>query len=328
MKRLTTIVAVIALLATSAGAEIPEITKAVGPNPAGLGTMVTVLLNVSSAYEGTVTDYLPSAFTYKPDSRTVNGAPVKPIVKKGTVSVCIPPGCHEIRFKAQVVEVQGVDTVVANMAVVEVCDPSLGPVQACDTACITLWKYCGFHKHLQWLDPRVKWEPPGIPIIPMYTDVHFHVGLWVRNLDWDGIEMMESIKVNDRLAGDLELEGDPENHGVISSSGPAYPPPDNIPFGWVDSYTTGKAEKVHWTWTVDESLADGEVVWVLLHLSTDINPGQDKKKPHGTHGKNEYTEPCYHELNSGAVLKFIDPATGNQLSAHTPPIIVKVVPPQ
>ncbi|MBE0481108.1 MAG: hypothetical protein IBX68_09025, partial [Dehalococcoidia bacterium] len=39
-------------------------------------------------------------------------------------------------------------------------------------------------------------------------------------------------------------------------------------------------------------------------------------------GQQLYTEPGDYELNSGAVLKFIDPDTGFQLSAHTPPLVV------
>jgi len=319
MRRLITIVTLVALLAASAQAQFPDITKTVSPNPAGLGTIVTVSLYVNSPCKGKVTDYLPSALTYLAGSLKVNGRPVNPTVNDGTVSTCISPGYSEIRFEAQVVEVQGVPTTVTNTAIVEVCDRILGPVQACDSVCITLNNYCGFHKRLQWLDPRIKWEPPGIPIIPMYTDVHFELNLWVRNLDWDNaIETMENIVVEDRFGGDLEY------HGLLCYSGPHNSEPDDkIPYGSVSLYTTGKTEKVHWTWTVDEDLADGEVVWVVVHLSTDINPGQQKK----ANPKNEYTEPCYHELNSGAVLKFIDSKTGNQLSAHTPPIIVKVAPP-
>ncbi len=59
---------------------------------------------------------------------------------------------------------------------------------------------------------------------------------------------------------------------------------------------------------------------LLLEISTDMNPGRNKKF---NEGHQEYTEEGVHELNSGAVVKFFDvDRTGFQLSAHTAPLSV------
>ena len=176
---------------------------------------------------------------------------------------------------------------------------------------MTVHNYCGFHKVTECWNPSYGWEP-GVysvtPIVPMFTRVCFDVKIWVKNLPGDNIATLGSIVVSDRFGGDVAVEG-----WSLEGAGA----------GSIETRRTGQTEKVHLTWDIEADLEDDEVVLAILNVCTDINPGQAKKDD----PKYEYTEPCYHELNSGAVVKFTDPMTGNQLSAHTPPILVKVVPP-
>ena len=78
--------------------------------------------------------------------------------------------------------------------------------------------------------------------------------------------------------------------------------------------TKGKTKKVQFK-IVDIDIAALGSLDYVLGIFTDRNPSK-------------WGQQCYtstyedHPLNSGATLKFTDPDTGFQLSAHTPPITV------
>jgi len=58
-------------------------------------------------------------------------------------------------------------------------------------------------------------------------------------------------------------------------------------------YWTGMSHKVHFEkWSIGK-LKAGETITIIVRVSTDLNPG----------GKQEFTSPCEHCINSGAVLK-------------------------
>jgi hypothetical protein len=77
--------------------------------------------------------------------------------------------------------------------------------------------------------------------------------------------------------------------------------------------TKGKSEKVFLYWDIGDIPA-GATVTLKLQISTDLNPS----------GRQEYTSPGDYTLNSGAVLKFLNP-NNIQLSGHTDIIEVTVV---
>ncbi len=154
---------------------------------------------------------------------------------------------------------------------------------------LTIHPYAGFFKEIL----------VGDEVVPLETDVHWLVIIGISNID-DEIATMENVVVKDRLGGDLEL------HCAVESMGAA------------TSDTTGKTEKVHLTWDLEGNLGGNEWAYLLLDISTDENPGKGKNAPH-----QEYTEEGSHDLNSGAVVKFIDSETKFQLSAHTAPLEVE-----
>lgn len=153
--------------------------------------------------------------------------------------------------------------------------------------------------------------------VELYEDVEFDMVIEVTNpYGWT----MTEVIIKDNFGGDLELlTVDGEDVTVAGKKGTQTIP---VTYGVVDLLTTGKTEKVHMTWDIDE-LGIDETAILELVVSTDMNPGQGKKTPPG---KNEYTSTGLHELNSGATLKFID-EDGTQLSAYTGSIMVNVVEP-
>ena len=106
---------------------------------------------------------------------------------------------------------------------------------------------------------------------------------------------IQDVVVKDNLAAELEVDGCLAETGEVVLK------------------TRGKSAKVKLTWNIgDLSPGSGASLW--LTVSTDLNPS----------GKQEFTSPGCYELNSGSVVKFKDPLTGNQLSAHTGPVYVHV----
>jgi hypothetical protein len=106
---------------------------------------------------------------------------------------------------------------------------------------------------------------------------------------------MQDVVVTDNLAAELKLDCySPSTADVVTR-------------------TRGKSEKVKLTWTIGD-LSPGSASSLWLYVSTDLNPA----------GKQEFTSPGCYELNSGSVVKFKDPITGSQLSAHTGSVYVHV----
>ena len=93
---------------------------------------------------------------------------------------------------------------------------------------------------------------------------------------------IDSVMVKDNLGGDLELND------------------YEICVGTVNSWTTGKTEKVHLTWEEIGTLYPGQTETMWLLVSTDINTGTGNGK---NPGHQEYTSEGTHCLNSGATAK-------------------------
>ncbi len=90
--------------------------------------------------------------------------------------------------------------------------------------------------------------------------------------------------------------------------------------GWggeVTSWTKGRSEKAFLAWfNIDSPSYTGSWpdTWAAIDflIFTDLNPG----------GRQVFTSPGCTDINSGSVLKFTDPYTGNRLSAETGSITV------
>jgi len=259
---------------------------------AWLGDHIGVHLDVIvTSTPMTVVDTLPGELRLRvddPSTFMVDGAFATPVLDGNTVSYTFTQlGAHTIDMKIQVVEVQYVEVDVENLA--KLYEGADTDPLASDTAIITLHPYEGFSKEIL----------VGDEVVPLETDVHWLVVIGISNID-DEIDTMEDVVVKDRLGGDLELDGFWESKGELVTS------------------ETGKTNKVHLTWDLEGDLANEDSAWLVLDISTDINPGGGKKNG----GHQEYTSPGWNDLNSGAVVKFIDSETGFQLSAHTPPLSV------
>ena len=103
-----------------------------------------------------------------------------------------------------------------------------------------------------------------------------------------------NVTVKDNFAGDLEVHSTTPSQGTVNLT------------------LTGASEKAHMLWNVG-SLAPGATATLVVVASTDQNPA----------GHQEFTSCGVHELNSGATLKFRDPA-GKQHSAETGGISTRV----
>lgn len=266
-----------------------------------LGDHLTIKLKVTGAVGGEViTDTLPDELHYISDTFKVNGESEEPTVDRQTIAYTLEAGEDEITFEVQVTSAEAEDIGVANTATLVWGDP-VQIVSA--SANLTIHPYAGFTKGVL-LCTEDPWN-----VVPIETDVHWLVLIKVENILDDAIEEMQEPVVKDRLGGDLELDTDPATKEFI------HPPWS----GDVGIVLTGKTEKVHLTWSNFGDLTDGSHAQLWLEISTDINPGTGNGKKSG---HQEYTSAGEHDLNSGAVLKFVDPETGFQLSAHTPPLTV------
>lgn len=78
---------------------------------------------------------------------------------------------------------------------------------------------------------------------------------------------------------------------------------------------SGQTHKIHFKWYIDE-LKAGKTITIIIGVSTDLNPG----------GKQEFTSPCEHCINSGAVLKatWRDERRCKCISAESEKLYVKV----
>ena len=136
----------------------------------------------------------------------------------------------------------------------------------------------------------------GDMTVEVGEEVAWNVTITVENILNDAILYMEDIVVKDRFGGELEID----EYEVFA--------------GLLEVTVSGKTAKPKIKWD-DFSLVDGAFKTADLTVSTDENPG----------GQHSYSTAGEYEMNSGAVLKFIDSeGTGFQLSAHTPQITVEV----
>jgi uncharacterized repeat protein (TIGR01451 family) len=303
----TAVILAVAMLPLPAMAIITwNIDKSVSSSTADLGDHITFTLSGTAAGgSAKVTDSWSSDLTYIPGTLDLTGASVSSyyILDHYFYASLSATGSFTITFDVQVTEVQATTTIVSDTA--QLWDSSWTQMDL-DTEAITLYPYEGFEK---WIED---WSGSSDPYnVPVETDVHWLVGIYIENISGDAIATMEDVVVQDRLGGDLELDGvvyvsdGSIGRGEIGKSGKSGP--------------TGKTNKEHLAWTGISDMVDYDWAVAFLEISTDINPGTGNgRKP----GHQEYTEAGEHDLNSGAVLKFTDPDTGLQLSAHTPPITV------
>jgi len=285
-----------------------DIEKTLSQSEASLGDHITVTLNVTDGVMGqTVVDTLPDPLKYINGTLNVTGGNATCVTSEGEIACTLAENAtYTITFDVQVTSTEAGAFNVTNNATVAVANAS-------DSAELLITPYEGFIKEV--IDCS-ELDPYNVTIA---TDVHWFVLLGVGNMPGDDIITMEGVVVKDRLGGDLELD-------------------DSNTTAWVDGNWTGggnitilkmsgRTEKLHLAWTGIPNFEDNDYALALLEISTDMNPGRGSKHAPWKPGKQEYTEAGEHDLNSGAVLKFTDPDTGFQLSAHTPPITVVAVEP-
>jgi branched-chain amino acid transport system substrate-binding protein len=277
----------------------PYVVKSLSQHHGLLGDHIMVDLIVVNPGDLNVTlvDVLPSDLTYITSTFMVDGVAVMPdIGKNNTLSIEIVSGVHTVNFEVQVTEVQSEIVSAVNCAHV-VDAAGIQVAESCDA--ITLYPYHCFVKEAvtAYLPDSTEIDPY---VVPAGEKVTWLVLIDVGNCPYDDVEAMEDVVIKDNLGGNLALQ-----EWVIQR-------------GDASAKTTGKTKKVHLSWDVGD-IADGEWVGSDMWIHTDLNPA----------GKQEYTDqwPTEHELNSGATLKFTDPSTGFQLSAHTGPILVETVVP-
>jgi hypothetical protein len=117
--------------------------------------------------------------------------------------------------------------------------------------------------------------------LPMHTDIQFKLIITVTNY---ADEPITGIVVKDHFGADLEIDG------IVSYSQ-----------GQTPAITTSRAKKspqqrIEW---IAGDLAAGASAILIVKVSTDINPGNSSTK-NPKPGKQEYTSPGRHILNSGA----------------------------
>jgi hypothetical protein len=251
-----------------------------------LGDTVTITLEVVTAHESvTITDKLPDELHYIPGTFEVDGDPDIPEVDKQTISFTLGDPCaYTITFDAQVTSVEATLYTVENIATADGASAS---------AELTIHPYEGFTKDA--LLRNDEGDEDGI--IEVGEEIKWDVTIIVENILNDAILDMNNIVVQDRFGGELEID---DGYEVPEGS-------------FLEVTVSGKTDKPKIKWD-NFSLSDGEFKTANLLVSTDVNPG----------GLHSYSTAGEYEMNSGAVLKFTDPGTGFQLSAHTPQITVEV----
>lgn len=317
MKKLIMLWLLVGVVA-SAQAQPATITKAVSDTTAGLGDILTVTLTVTNPYGSAVTveDVLPDGLSYLAGTLEIDGSPVAPTVVGNTVSVAVDPGVGiVVEFDVQVTEVQYESVLVTNTANVYNLDPA---IDGTDTVDITLEPYDGFTKCV-----TITYEDEEDGVIEVGELVGWDMTITLtNNLGWNIV----GAAISDNLGAELGLAGDNvdnDQDGGVDEGDPGDldGTANSIPSGTLAIETKGKTNKVQLDIT-GIAVDDGDTLYFVLAIFTDKNPGKKNRDPSGTQ---EYTSPGTYELNSGAVIKFTDPATSLQLSAHTAPIEITVV---
>ena len=283
------------------------IQKEMSQDEAVLGDHVTITLEVVTAPAPvTITDILPNELSYIPGTFEVDGVLVDPTVDGQTISYDIAQPCaYTIIFDAQVTSAEAVATLVTNEA-------TAGDVSA--SAELTIHPYEGFEKEVE-----IKFEDTVDGVVEVNELVQWDMTITVpNNFAWP----ISDATLSDRLGAELGMAGDEVDNNLSGGIDEGVPGDldsmyNTIPSGTLDIKVRGKANKVQFKITGISISSFGSAEFVL-GIFTDKNPA----------GKQCYTSDGTYELNSGAVLKFIDPGTGFQLSAHTPPIDVEVTEPE
>lgn len=256
---------------------------------ATLGDILCVKLVVCNPYGGPVlvVDNLGSACTYMAETCKLDGISLTPAVHNNKISLPVGPGEHEITYKFQVVQVEAYNMYINCEACI--CDPDSNP-ESKDSIRIQLCRYPGLFK---WL-----WCSSHDPMaLPLGENIVWVMDICVRN---EFCFTMKDLVVTDNLAAEFEVD---EWWWEVDDWWPTADMKMKI-------RTKGNSKKVTWTWTIGDLDPSQKSPLLKFLISTDLNPA----------GKQEFTSPGCYELNSGVVIKFKDPMTGNQLSAHTGPV--------
>ena len=293
-----------------------NIDKAVSSNDGYLGDHITVTLTVENPYSSAikVEDVIPDGLKYIPPTSggyfKVDGSDVTPTIVGNTISTTVANGTHTITFNVQVVEVQCEEVDVTNTAELWYD----GDPVASDSEDITLHPYEGFEK-----DVLLVYEETVNGVIEVNELVAWNMTITLpNNFAWN----ITGAILSDNLGGELGLAGDEVDNDRDSPKkidegdwGDLAGSWNTIPDGTLAIRTPGKSNKVHLKIT-GINVTAGDSLDFVLGIFTDRNPSK--------WGQQCYTSPCLHYLNSGATLKFTDPGTGFQLSAHTCPLPVYV----
>jgi hypothetical protein len=244
-----------------------------------------------------VEDVLPGELKYIPNTFGVDGNVVIPAVAGNSVSAIVPNGNHVLTFDVQVVEVHAEQEGVVVTDRANLYTPTGDAVVDSASVDITLHPYKGFSKGVErcTVDP---WNA-----VPVETDVHWLLLIEVWNVVGDQIAAMTDIVVHD-------LEVYEASTQVLDA------PPSS---GMVTSEKTDATKEAHLTWDVGD-LDEGDApaqLWV--EISANLSPGKGENE---FDGHQEYVSTVEYELNSGAVVRFVDSNTGFQLNAHAAPLVV------
>ena len=307
-----------AVMSTTVSAQVE---KTLDPVEGGLGTEVTVTIDVTVGAGQTVTvvDTLPPELSYITETFSVDGVPATPTVTKQVISYTITnlgdeAKTYTIEFDVKVTEASWEDVTVTN----EVSDGTNG-----DSEEFTINKFTDLYKDA---------DGPDYPVIGEPNSWTLKAGV-TNNFGY----IMTATKIYDRFGGDLKIDfitlGATTYKYTYNEYGTKQatvtieifvseewqetigPIPLEMGITTEDGtiYWTGRTHKAHVAWTIG-ALADEDSAEIIIGVSTDTNPK----------GHQEYTEIGDHYLTSGATLKFIDD-TEMQLSAVTDSIMVEAV---
>jgi hypothetical protein len=245
---------------------------------------------------GSVTDEIPDCLSYLIGTFTVVKGDVTNIKTNKEISYDVGEGETIIAFDTLYDSAPGnpQGEPATNIASLEVGDTTY---ESCPVT-FTAKKYCNFNKYVSIMRD----EGDGDKIIEVGENIVWKFTMKLYNsYSWD----MEDVFVWDRFGAEIEIDDyDPTTEEIDEIS---------ITHGDWDFKTKGKSKKVFLTWDIGY-LPAGAVATLELQISTDLNPSL----------KQAYTSPGEYEMNSGGVVKFLNP-DDIQLSAHTDIIEVTVI---
>jgi len=313
-----TVTLAVAMLSVPAMAQLngTVIEKELSQSEASLGDHITVTLHVTDGVVGqTVVDALPDSLKYIDGTLSVTGGNATCETSEGEIVCTLAENAtYTITFDVQVVEVQCIDVDVTNWAYLYDGTTEVDS----HSANITLHPYEGFEKVA-----TIVYEDNPNGEIEVGELVTWNMTITVpNNFAWN----ITDAVLKDNLGGELGMAGDKVDNdrdkpkevdeGDWGDLAPEY---NIIPDGDLTFKTPGKSNKVQF-WIKEIDITIGDSLNFVLGIFTARNPSR-------------WGQQCYtstyenHPLNSGATLKFTDPETGVQLSAHTCPILIDVVSP-